>query len=306
MKKIISITSSLIIVFLFISLSGINFTKAATGLTIQPIKISHTIEPGQSATGIITLENNSDERTKVEVKVEDFVPDAGSTNINFIGRAEGLTTVRDWITIGGEQSFFFNKGESRSITYTIKAPDNAEPGGHFGVAFFKASKADDGGAQLKVSTQVGVLILVTVPGNFLQKGKILDFSAPSFIQKGPVNFNVKFENTGTVHFEPKGKIKITNIFGKEVGEVPVRGQVVLPTGVRDLNAQWEVAGVLLGRYKATVSIFDGVGNVLTAEDIVFYASPIWYILEFILAIAVLFVALKFLRRKVKFSVSLKK
>ncbi len=283
-----------------------SFANAGMGLTIQPVKISQTLKPGESVSGVISLANASEKEIKVDVKVEDFIPLAGGEGVQFVGRAPGLSTVRDWITIGGNQVFTFGKNESRNIPYTITAPDNAEPGSHFGVAFFKASELQEGDQQLKVSTQVGVLIFVTIPGSHLQKGKILDFSSPKFIQKGPVNFKIKFENTGTVHFEPKGSIKITNIFGKEVGEVPVQGQVVLPTGVRDLAAQWNAGSFLLGRYKAELSIIDGESNILTAESIAFYAFPVWYILGFLLTIAVLFFILKFLRSRLKISVSLKK
>jgi hypothetical protein len=283
---------------------GANFVYAGIGLGIQPNKISHTIEAGESVSGVIILKNASDSDVKVDVEVQDFIPTPGTGDFHFVKRAEGVTSVRDWVTIGSPADFIFKKGESKEIPYTIKAPKNAEPGSHFGVAFFMASKIADTG-QLKVGTRVGMVIYVTVPGNFLQKGEILDFSTPKFIQKGPVNFKIKFENTGTVHFEPKGSIQITNIFGKEVANVPVSGTLVLPTGVKNFTVNWPV-NFLLGRYKAEISLKDGEGNILTADSVAFYAFPLWYIFGFIAAIIILFFGLKFLRKKVKFSVSLKK
>lgn len=294
----------LLLMLLFVGL-GANFAYAGIGLSIQPIRVSHTIEPGDSVSGVITLKNASDAKIKVDVELNDFVPTPGTGDFHFVKRAKGVTSVVDWITIGSPEDFIFEEGGSRAIPYTIKAPLDAEPGSHFGIAFFMASKLDDSG-QLKVGTRVGMVIYVTVPGNFLQKGEILSFSSPKFIQKSPVNFKIRFENTGTVHFEPKGTIKITNIFGKEVGEVPVAGQLVLPTGARDLVAQWNTGGFLLGRYKAELNIVDGEGNVLTADSIAFYVFPLWYILGFLLTIAALFFGLKFLRSRLKISVSLKK
>ncbi len=283
---------------------GASFVYAGIGLSIQPNKVSHTIEPGKSVSGVIAIKNVSDSDVKVEVEVNDFIPTPGTGDFHFVERAEGVTSVRDWITTGSPADFIFKKDERKEIPYTIKAPLNAEPGSHFGVAFFMASKIADTG-QLRVGTRVGMVIYVTVPGNFLQKGKILGFTAPKFIQKGPVNFKIKFENTGTVHFEPKGEIKITNLFGKEVASVPVSGQLVLPTGVRDLMAQWNPGGFLLGRYKAKMEIKDGEGNVLTAESISFYVFPLWYILGFFAAIAVIFFGLKFIRKKFSFNIARK-
>lgn len=296
-----------ILLFFVFLLVGARWVYALnTGLSIQPVKVSHTIEKGKQVSGKILLTNASDETINVDVTVEDFVPAANTTDIQFVGRAEGLTTVRDWITLNIPEQFIFKKNESKEITYTIKAPDNAEPGSHFGVAFFKATKIDDTG-QLKVGTRVGMLIFITVPGNFLQKGEILDFNSPWFVPKGPVNFTVKFKNTGTVHYEPKGIITITNLFGKKVSDIPIEGQIVLPTGVRDLKAQWNTGNnLLLGRYGARVNIMDGEGNIITTRAIAFYAFPIWYVFISVLIAVLAFFVLRLLKNKIKISVSLKK
>src|SRR3989338_663460 len=277
---------------------------ASVGLTIQPLKVTETLAPGASASGVVSITNASDEAVNVEVKVEDFVPLAGTYNIQFVGRAPGVSTVRDWVTLDSPKSFVLKKGEGKNVSYTIQAPPNAEPGGHFGVAFFKATLLPtSGGQQLRVGTQVGMLILVTIPGSHLEKGTVLDFSGPLFVKKSPIDFKIKFENTGTVHFEPKGKITITNMFGKEVGSVDVGGQVVLPTGVRDLVASVNFDGVLLGRYKANLKMFDGEGNELVASSITFYAFPLWYVIAFLVSVVVLFFAIRFVKKNIKISIA---
>jgi hypothetical protein len=286
-----------------------SIASASTGLTIQPIKVSHTLNPGEEVSGVISLTNAStdDNETQVTLKVEDFVPFAGSEGVNFVGRAPGVSTVMDWITLGegNEHIFLIKKGESRGIPYIIRAPLDAEPGGHYGVLFFKANRTVKG-QQLDVGTQVGVLVLVTIPGSHLQKGKILDFTtAKGFYQKSPIDFSIRFENTGTVHFEPKGIITITNIFGKEVGEVPIQGQIVLPTGIRNLTSKWNVDGLFLGKYNAALSIVDGEGEELSSKSISFYVFPVWYILEFIAGIIFVYLLLRYMKKKVRINISLK-
>ena len=296
-KFFLALTFSLLIL-------GLGFSALATGLTISPVKVSHVIKPGETVNGAITLTNASDDKIIVEVNLNDFVPSAGGEGLQFVSRAPGVTTVKDWITVGGRQTFEFKKNEIKAIPYTIKAPLTAEPGSHFGVVFFKASKPNETG-QIQVSAQVGVLVFVTVPGNYLQKGKIINFRAPKFIQTGPVPFKIRFANTGTVHFEPRGTIKITNIFGKQVGAVPIEGQVVLPTGEKDLTMAWHPQGLILGRYKAAASVVDGDGNVLTTDTLTFYALPLWYVLGLIAVAAILFFAIKFLRSRISISIKAK-
>jgi hypothetical protein len=278
------------------------FVSANTGLTIQPVKISQTLNPGQEASGFILLSNASEEDVLVELKVEDFIPTAGAEGVQFVGRAPGLTTVRDWVILGnGQTSFVFKKGEERRIPYVITAPLNAEPGSHFGVAFFKASKITTQEEQLRVGTQVGVLIFITVPGNFQQKGNILSFNGPSFTQGGAVPFVIRFENTGTVHFEPKGTISIKNIFGSIVGEVPIEGQVVLPTGIKELKFSWNPSSFVFGVYTASAAIKDGEGNELATEAITFYAAPVWYIVGFLILVVVIYMIVRFLKSRIRIS-----
>ena len=280
-------------------------SSAATGLTIQPIKVSETLKAGESNSGKFLLTNASDDDVEVEIKVEDFVPAAGSDTLQFVGRAPGVTTVRDWITIGVSPRFLFKKGASIEIPYTIVAPSSAEPGSHFGVIFLKATKASEAASEIKVGTQVGVLVFVTIPGNFQQKGVIKSFSAPLFVQRPPVNFTLSFENTGTVHFEPKGEIKIKNIFGKEVGSTAIEGYAILPTGIKDMNFSWNVDGLLVGRYVANALIRDNSGEVISSAETVFYALPLWYILAFLLGIVVIFFIIKFIKSKLNINISVK-
>ncbi|MEN9913163.1 MAG: hypothetical protein RLY66_571 [Candidatus Parcubacteria bacterium] len=280
--------------------------QAGTGLTIQPIKISQTMKPGSSVSGTILLSNASTEDVVVDVSIQDFIPTAGTETFQFVGRAPGVTTVRDWITVNGPHQFTFKQGESRQMEYTINAPQDAEPGSHFGVFFFKATNVSDAESQIKVGTQVGVLTFVTIPGKFEQKGDIKNFWTDTFVQKGPVNFNLDFENTGTVHFEPKGMIDITNIFGTKVGSVPIEGYAVLPTGIKKLNFSWNVVGLLLGKYKAVASVYATDGTLLSSASTSFYAMPVWYIVGFVVTVLFLFFLIRFIKSRLKFSISLKK
>jgi hypothetical protein len=294
-------------VFCALTSVGSDAIHAGTGLTIQPIKVSQTLKPGDSVSGKIFLSNASDDDVVVDLNIQDFIPTAGTESFQFVGRAPGVTTVRDWIDFDKTKDRIeLKKGETREIPYTITAPANAEPGGHFGVMFFKAIRKADADAQMKIGTQVGVLVFVTIPGKFEQKGTIKEFTAPGFLQTGPVPFSLSFENTGTVHFEPKGVITITNMFGSKVASVPIEGYAVLPTGLKVMHFSWIVKGLLLGKYNASAAIYDVDGNLLSSQATSFIVIPIWYTVGFIVMLLVLYFIFRFLKSKVSFSVKLKK
>lgn len=274
---------------------------ASTGLSIQPLKLDETINPGQSITGQILLQNASDGPVDVSTSIQDFIPNAGADSIQFVGRAPGLTTVRDWITIDIKSPFRLKVGEQKEVPYTIAAPINAEPGGHFGVLLFKATPAASTTGSIRVGTQVGMVVLVSIPGSHLQKGNIVDFSTPLFLQHGPVPFTIAFQNTGTVHFEPKGSIVITNMLGMKAAEVPITGQVVLPTSLRTLRFSWDSGNFAIGRYTAVASMYDGEKNLLTSKTVSFWILPVWYILGFIVTLILIYLLLRYFKKHVRIS-----
>ncbi len=299
-----SLFLGLLVISAFVFLLPVNKASASTtGLTIQPVKFSYTLSPGQSVSDVVNLTNAGDNNSVVYDTIQDFVPVANTTSLEFVGRAQSVTSVRDWVTINEPSSFPLKIGQAETVNFTVTVPKDAEPGSHFGVMLFDAVPNNQASSTLRVGTQVGTLVLVTVPGNHLEKGKIVSFTAPSFLQKGPISFITRFENEGTVYFEPKGTITVKNIFGKIVALVPIQGEVILPTGARDISSIWPV-GFLLGPYSAVATIYDGDGNILTTASTTFFALPIWYILGFIVLFFALYLVFRFLKKNV--SISIKK
>ena len=98
-----------------LSIGGASSASASTGLTIQPIKISETMTAGQTISGTIQLTNASDQPVDVEVNLQDFIPVGGADSIQFVGRAEGVTSVKDWINVDSTHTFAFAVGETRAI-----------------------------------------------------------------------------------------------------------------------------------------------------------------------------------------------
>lgn len=282
------------------------FVYATTGLSITPIKLSHVMDAGETVFGVIELTNVSDSSVGIDKEAQDFVPIAGQNSLQFVGRTNGLTTVADWITIDLPAKFTIKPGQKVVVPYSIKAPVDAEPGSHLGVIFFRAIPPE--GGNLAISTKVGSLVLVTIRGPFTLQGKVLSFLGPGFVQTPPVTFTMKFQNTGTVHFEPQGTIKIRNMWGQEVDTVGISGQTVLPSGVRDLSYDWTPKGTLFGRYRADIVITDPYNNgaVIAASSLSFWAFPVKKALIFLGVVVLVFLILWYIKRHLNIVITLKK
>ncbi|MDP2933086.1 MAG: hypothetical protein Q8N81_03050, partial [bacterium] len=105
---------AILAIFAF-SLGVLNVFGAEIGLYIRPVKVSQTINAGESFSGFISLKNVSSSEVKVKISVEDFIPASGSTAYQFVGRAKGNTTVRDWLSFDAPEDFIFKKAEEKNV-----------------------------------------------------------------------------------------------------------------------------------------------------------------------------------------------
>lgn len=286
--------------FLFFSAKQ---TEAAQGFTIFPAKLSLDIDKGAQQSSWIRVTNAGDSKVGVLVSVQDMIPTANSGTFNYVPKAPGVTSLVDWISID-KKVFNLKPNESKEVPFTIKVPADTSPGSRFAIVFFATGAPAEKGGQLSVSARVGALVFLTVPGDFKQTGEITNFRSNNkfLYQREPVIFKFDFSNTGTVYFEPKGTITITNIFGKITDTIPVEGQVVLPTGLRTITVAWPYGGWLFGIYKAHLAIaVTGKGDIAAADTMI-YAFPILPSLGALGALIILILLFWYIKRNFKFAI----
>lgn len=267
-KKIIFLVLGLIFCFF----GSINFTHATEpiSLKISPLTYKLTIKKGESETQVVSIINPNQVSIKVIAETQDFIQEDEEGSPKFIDKSVGKTTLAQWIDINRE-AMTLVPNEKRDVPFTINAPKDAESGGHYAAIFFKTVPDQTQSGQISITSRVGSLVLVTVPGDIISTGEIVEFKAPKFSEKGPINFLARFKDTGTVHYQLGGTITITNFFGKEVARLSLPEHIVLPDSIRRFETQWS-ENRALGRYEAELEMRDGDGNLRT-QSLVFYIFP---------------------------------
>lgn len=266
------------------------------GLSIMPAKINLSVERGKSAQSSITVTNPNDFPIEVNIEIENFVPGTMPGDIKFIPAIEEKGLV-NWIDID-KNSFTLAKSEKKEVDFFVTVPENAIVGGHYAAIFFKASpKEAQTQGPLVISGRVGSLVMVTVPGEITRGGEILNFEAPAFVSRGPIDFNILIKNNGTVHFTPLGRIEIKNWLGRPIAAAAIEERMVFPGGTQILKASWP-AGFLFGRYKATVSLSDEDDNLFTAT-IYFWALPWKHLFVSCFLLLVAYFGIRWLKKKYK-------
>jgi len=284
------------LVFIFSIGLGLSVMATSLSLNILPAKVFVTGEKGETAESVISITNSNDFPIEVSVEVENFIPGVIPGDIEFIAPIEGRESLANWIEI--PKSFSIEAQSKKDITFQVKVPKNTSSGGHYAVIFFNAvAKSGGAGGPLQISSRVGSLIMLTVPGEVSKESRIVKFSTSKLVSSGPVNLEVLVENYGTSHFKTEGTILIKNIFGKGVAAVAVEQRIVLPNGSQILKAEWPV-NFIFGFYRADLSIFAGTGEPLTASTS-FFAFPWQQTLIVLVVLALLQLLMNYFKRKFK-------
>lgn len=154
---------------------------------------------------------------------------------------------------------------------------------------------------------IGTNVLLSIGPKGKPQGNLKMFEVPSFTTKGPINFKVLLENTGSNYFTPEGNIIVKNMFGQTIGAVETVPVNVLSDSERYIpskgNVNKEVPTVtwnekfLLGFYTAELNIKLSDEGPVFKKEVHFFAFPVEGILGIIIASAIVFGIIKRVKAK---------
>lgn len=225
----------------------------SNAVTVGPVKLEISADPGDVVTGKLFLMNDEKETKTFYPDFETFIEENGSKK--FISEKSDLAT---WFEI--DYPVTLKPLEGKNIPFVLRIPEDASPGGHFAVIWWSTAAPEKG--QVSITTRAGILVYLTVSGEIKEQGQVLEFTTQNkkkFIASSPINFAINFENTGNVYLKPKGEIQIKNIFGGTKTSVDVNKKdiSILPQSKKTLQEQWEFSGFLFGPYKADLKLVYG-------------------------------------------------
>ena len=215
------------------------FSSSAYELTISPVKMEISGDPGQTLQNELTLFNEQDKSETLYSSTDNFESRGESGAPFFLPNREGLAV---WIKV--TEQITLKPKETKIIPFSIVIPKNAEPGGHFAAILWGTTpvKATQGG-QVAVGGRLGVLILLKVSGEVKEGGGLLEFSAKDgqrIFASLPVAFAYRFNNTGGNRVVPQGEITIKNLFGFTSATLSANKNEgsVLPSSARKFEVLW--------------------------------------------------------------------
>jgi len=253
-KGLYNISKFLLLFFCVFCLLSLTKIEAAT-VRINPTKVRLIIPPGESKSGIIEVENPSEEAAIVKVYLQDW---AYTSLLNgtkeFYPAGTTAFSCADWIGFSLSEFVIPAYGRQR-LNYTVKVPADAE-GGHYAVLFFesllqetKVKKFTD----LGVVVRIGTLFYIEPEGTIKRWAEVKGLTLENRRKDNALGISLDFNNIGNVDITCKGTFHLMD----KSGMVAARGEFndiySLPGEKAKLTAVWPEA-LLKGKYDLIVTV----------------------------------------------------
>ncbi len=303
--------SSRIILTALLVLSGFWVAPAAAadsvvGLTLTPPSFDITVNPGDVVEETIRLRNQSNDTVRYIPVVERFTVE-GSEGVPQLhqGEEDEPGNIAKWFSFS-DSEISLTPQQTTSTKFVLTIPKDAAPGSYFASIIYQAKSVGSSAATgAQVVQRVGSLMILTVRGNATEKASITSFSArrytgdweespstdpsktvlvarndpfklgmsDSYINNGPMAFDLFVQNQGNVNVRPVGTMAIYNMFGKKVAEQILDGKNVFPGKDRRMTIIWPEKNPWGIYYTAKFVAVYGTGNQPLIAEVSFFAFP---------------------------------
>ncbi len=290
-----------------VAILGFVAARPVEALTLVPPSLEFSGTPGQSIDTTVKLFNETNEAVTVTTSTANFGAKGETGEPDFAFDAP-LADLASWIKTD-VTSVTLQPRETVEVPVKIEVPVGAEPGGHYAGIFF--GSGGEGQSQLSIKSQLGSLVIIRVAGNIRETGTVTEFAAsPKTHNRLPVDFFLRLQNSGNVHFRPKGFVTIRNMFGGVSATLPINPKegAVLPNSIRRFDMTWnrnassnkpgnffqeignEMKNFGLGNYTADVVVTYGTENKTMASTTKFTIFP-WRFMLVLLLVVILIIFL---------------
>ena len=230
-----------ILIFLCLVVFHYSLVEAAT-LRINPTKIRLSLPPGESRSGVIEVENPSNETIVVKAYLQDWVYTSlhDGTKEFFPSQTTALSAA-EWIRTSLSE-FVIPAYGKQSINYTVKVPPKVE-GGYFAVLFFESLLSGGSVREtqgLGVMVRIGALFYIEPQNTIKHLAEISNLNVQKKSQ-GLLEISLDFKNTGNIDITAQGTFHIMDKTGMILARGDFNDIYTLPQESAKLQGAWKEA-----------------------------------------------------------------
>ena len=297
-------TLILLVTFHF-SLLTFNLTQAeAAGfsLSISPPVTKINIQPGTTQDASITIENKNSESIDLSIRLQALKPSDLSNSLVLID--DDLPIFKNVFILDNSKpvtSLSLAPLEKKQLVLRLDLPKEAIPSdSYFSVIFENKPSVVEKTTSVAIQGGIGTNVILAI-GNHKASGEITKFSAPYFIQNGPVSFTAQLTNTSNHFIAAQGVVFITNTFGQTIGKITIPQTTILANSTKKITKPGVVwpEKFLLGKYKATLMLSLSPNGQILTKSTTFIALPVYLLFLIILIAISLTILIKRIKKHIK-------
>ena len=272
-----------------------NTNKSTNVLKVSPVRTDIEIKPGESKTVKTIVTNLTGSAITVRPVENDFISgDERGTPALILDENKFAPTHSLKRFMKPIENVTIPAKEAKSIDVVITVPKDAKAGGYFGAVRF-APTDPAGGGQVNLSTSAASLILMTVPGDMVEKLTVSDFkiqqdgkSGDYFQTSKNMQATFRFENKGSAQVGPFGKVSVKQ-GNKVVYEADFNNKtprdMILPDSARRWDVPLDKIGDF-GNYTVSATFTYGTKNQTIEVSKSFWVIPSYVIIAAIVGLLV--------------------
>lgn len=205
-------------------------------ITLSPVSGKFQLNAGDLTSSEVTVVNDGQTQydfilyaRPYSVKDGTYEPEYNSTS--------PMADAYKWVQLD-QVRFHLNPGASVKVPFSIKVPQMATPGGHYGVLFAETQpSADQSGNAISRKKRVGMVLYITVKGEYEMKGETTDISIPGIQFRSPLSAVAKLKNDGNADFPVTTTFEIKDVLGN-VKYSNTSEITMLPQTTRNVSLEW--------------------------------------------------------------------
>lgn len=206
-------------------------------IVVSPGSTDIALSPGETVTKSVTVVNKGERSVDVSVSAAPYVVDEKGYMPRYT-LAPGATDASSWISFEGTSiGIVVKTQEVHEVSYTVRIPSTAKPGGYAAVVFVTSSPESPEGA-IVVHDRVSVPQYITVKGDVHTSGTATTEPVPGFLGGGKLQIPYVIANTGGGHFIAKVTAVVKTPWGSKVYERSDE-RYVLPGTERLITLEWQ-------------------------------------------------------------------
>lgn len=238
-------------------------------LKISPVRSDVTVVPGKSGTVVVKVTNLTKLPMTIQSIENDFIAgDERGTPALILDANKYAPThslKRFMVPI---KNVTIAPGKIKEIKLVINVPADAKPGGYYGAVRF-SPVSDDGSTSVNLNASAASLVLLTVPGDAVEKLRLTDFSIMQgskidtvFQSSNDLKVSYRFINEGSIQEGPFGKVTVKQgdkvVYNYDFNIDNPR-EMVLPDSARRWDVPLKNIGSF-GNYTVTATFTYGKNN----------------------------------------------